>query len=204
MGLYTRWIFPHLCDLVMSHSSIDRLRRDLLAEVSGSVLEIGLGTGLNLPHYPAGVSRLWAVDPGAGMTRLARRRMDRSGKEVDLHHQSAESLPFPDEWFDNVVSTWTMCSIPDASRALSEIHRVLRPGGRLLFLEHGLSDDLSVQRWQRRLNPIQSRVGDGCRLDLDIETLVRAQPFSLVRIDRIFLERAPRTHGTLYRGVATK
>ena len=104
----------------------------------------------------------------------------------------------------SVVSTWTLCSIPDAGRALGEIRRVLRPGGRFVFLEHGLSDEARVQRWQWRLKPIQRLLADGCRLDLDVEAVVRGQPFQAVKVDRFVLERTPRTHGTLYRGVAMK
>ena len=112
--------------------------------------------------------------------------------------------PFEDETFDCVVSTWTLCSIPDVRRALGEVYRVLKPGGRFVFLEHGLSDDAGVRKWQRRLNPIQRRLADGCRLDLDVEAVVRGQPFRDVKVERFVMERTPRTHGTMYRGVAVK
>jgi SAM-dependent methyltransferase len=123
---------------------------------------------------------------------------------VDGRVLSGEALPFVDESFACVVSTWTLCSIPDAGRALGEVHRVLRAGGRFLFLEHGLSEDSSVQRWQRRLNPIQRVLGDGCRLDLDVSALVGSRPFAGLHVERFEMERVPRTHGTMYRGVATK
>ena len=103
-----------------------------------------------------------------------------------------------------MVSTWTLCSIPDVGQAVFEIYRVLRPGGQFVFLEHGLSDDPGVQRWQRRLNPIQRLIGDGCRLDVDVEAVIRCQPFRNVALDRLLLEKTPRTHGSMYQGIATK
>lgn len=204
MGFYSRHVFPWLCDRVMRGPRFARLRRELLAATGGEVLEIGFGTGLNLEHYPGEVRRLAAVDPGPGMARIARHRIEGAGIEVDLRERSAESLPFEDGRFDWVVSTWTLCSVGDAGTVVAEIHRVLRPSGRFVFLEHGLSDDPRVGRWQRRLNPIQRCFGDGCRLDLDVPTLMRASPFGAVTIDRSLMEWAPRTHGTMYRGVATR
>jgi ubiquinone/menaquinone biosynthesis C-methylase UbiE len=180
------------------------LRREALSEVDGEILEIGFGTGLNLEHYPEHVHRLTAVDPGVGMSRLARNRIGQSPIDVDLRVQTAEELPFKDGQFDCVVSTWTLCSIPDVQRALKEVFNVLKPGGRFVFLEHGSSDEPKIQRWQRRLNWIQKRVGDGCRLDLDVEAVIKAQAFREVNLNRFLLERTPRTHGTMYRGVATK
>jgi SAM-dependent methyltransferase len=204
MGFYSHHVFPRLCDWVMNDPGITRLRSEVLAEVGSEVLEIGFGTGLNLPHYPPHVRRITTADPNPGMSKFARRRIAESGIAVDHRVLGGEDLPFGDETFDCVVTTWTLCSIPDARRALAEVYRVLKPGGRFLFLEHGLSDDPAVQRWQRRLNLIQRLVADGCRLDLDVPALVGSQPFADVRVERFEMERVPRTHGTMYRGVATK
>src|SRR5262249_29531256 len=173
-------------------------------DVGGGVLEIGFGTGLNLAHYPDHVRRITTVDPNPGMNRLALRRIAASGIEVDRRTLGGESVPFEDGRFDCVGSTWTLCSIPEAGRALGEVYRVLRPGGRFVFLEHGLSDDAGVRRWQRRLNPIQRLLADGCRLDLDVPALVGGQPFADIRVERFEVERVPRTHGTMYRGRAAK
>jgi SAM-dependent methyltransferase len=204
MGIYARFIFPRLCDWAMRNPRMADLRRAALSEVDGDILEIGFGTGLNLEHYPEHVRRLTAVDPGVGMSRLALQRIKQSPIDVYLRVLTAEELPFEDERFDCVVSTWTLCSVPDAQRAVSEIGRVLRQGGRYIFLEHGLGDDLGVQRWQHRLTPLQRRVGDGCRLDVDIEALVRTGPFSEIRVERFLLEGTPRVVGSMYRGVAMK
>jgi len=138
------------------------------------------------------------------MNRLARGRITGSGMDVDQRVLGGEELPFDDRNFGCVVSTWTMCSIPDVERVPSEVCRVLRPRGRYVFLGHGVSGDPAVRRWQRRLNPIQRVLGDGCRLDLDVPTLVGRLPFSDFALTRFEMEGVPRTHGTLYRGTATK
>ena len=204
MGIYSRHVFPRLCEWAMRSPHISRLRRELLSKVDGEILEIGFGTGLNLEHYPEHVRHLTAIDPGVGMTRIARRRMERSKIGVKLQAQSAEELPFEDGRFDCVVSTWTLCSIRDARQAVAEIGRVLKPGGRFLFLEHGLSEDPGIQRWQNRLTPLQKRLADGCRLDLDIEILVRSGAFQEIRVERFLLEGTPRLLGSMYRGVAVR
>ena len=204
MGFYSRVIFPRLCDLLLNRPLVARHRRDLLAHASGEVLEIGFGTGLNLPHYPAHVRKIVTVDPNLGMQRLAQRRVRQTEIRVDQRVGSSESLPFADSSFDCVVSTFTLCSIDDVGRALGEAYRVLKPGGRFLFLEHGLSPEPSVQRWQRRLNWLEMRLADGCRLDRDIRALVAAQPFASLTIDEFYLEKTPKTHGRIYRGIARK
>jgi ubiquinone/menaquinone biosynthesis C-methylase UbiE len=204
MGFYARVIFPRLCDWMMNDPRMAALRGEALSHVKGNVLEIGFGTGLNLAHYRQAVFSVTTVDPNSGMGRLAQKRIAASAIPVDRRVASGEELPLANESFDCVVSTWTLCSIPEVNRALREIHRVLKPGGSFVFLEHGLSDDPRIQRWQRRLNPIQRRIGDGCRLDLDVEAAVRGQPFAEVHIERFLMERTPRTHGTMYRGTALK
>jgi ubiquinone/menaquinone biosynthesis C-methylase UbiE len=204
MGIYSRLIFPRLCDWSMRNPRIERLRSETLAQVEGEILEIGFGTGLNLEHYPEQVLHLTAVDPGEGMARIARRRIERSHIDVDLRVQTAEELPFEEKRFDCVVSTWTLCSIRDARRAVAEIGRVLKPGGRFLYLEHGLSEEPGVQLWQRRLTPLQKQLGGGCRLDVDIEALVRSVAFRDVRVERFLLDRTPRIVGSMYRGIAVR
>ncbi len=204
MGLYTRVVFPRLYDLLLGGPVIARHRRELLAQAGGDILEIGIGTGLNLPHYPAPVRNVTAVDPNPGMTRRARHRAVRAGVAVDHLAGRAERLPLPDARFDCVVSTFTLCSLSDVGRAVGEVYRVLRPGGRLLFLEHGLSPDPGVQRWQRRLNWLEMWLADGCRLDRDMRAVVAAAPFRTVEVEEFDLGWTPRTHGHLFRGVATK
>jgi SAM-dependent methyltransferase len=204
MGLYAEVIFPWLCDLVLGRPFLAKYRRELLATVRGRILEIGFGTGLNLPHYPGHVRLFTAVDPCAGKGRRARRRMSQTRIDVDVREQSSECLPFADASFDCVVSTLTLCSIDDVAAALAEVYRVLRPGGRFLFLEHGVSPDPWVQAWQRRLNGLEQRLAGGCRLDRPMRALVVAQPFVSVEATESYLACVPKTHGYLYRGTATK
>jgi SAM-dependent methyltransferase len=204
MGLYSRAIFPRFCDWVMRNPEMAKLRSDVLADVGGEVLEIGFGTGLNLAHYPKHIDRITTADPNPGMSRIARKRIADGEIAVDQRATGGEKLPFEGGSFDCAVSTWTLCSIPEVGRAIGEVYRVLRPGGRFIFLEHGLGIEPRIRRWQRRLNPIQRLLGDGCRLDLDVPAIVDSQPFNDVQVERFEMERMPRTHGTMYRGVATK
>ncbi|MBW3539999.1 MAG: class I SAM-dependent methyltransferase [Planctomycetes bacterium] len=204
MKLYSQIIFPRLCEFLLNRPLVGRLRGELLVHARGEVLEIGFGTGLNLPHYPEQVRKITTVDPNPGMHRLAQKRIRKTGIEVDQRILSGERLPFDDLSFDCVVSTLTLCSIDDVHAALNEVHRVLRFGGRLLFLEHGASPEPGVQKWQRRLNWLEMRLGEGCRLDRNIGALVTALPFSSVEMDEFYLKGVPRTHGYIYQGVATK
>jgi SAM-dependent methyltransferase len=204
VGLYSQWVFPLLCDLALSKPFVATHRRRLLASATGNVLEIGFGTGLNLPCYPPDIRKITTVDPNAGMHRRAMRRIRQTGIAVEHHTASGERLPFGDEIFDCVVSTFTLCSIPQVNPAIAEVYRVLRPGGRLLFLEHGLSPEPAVQKWQHRLNGLQSRLGDGCRLDRPIKDLICAHPFSVVEATEFYLDRTPKTHGYVWCGSATK
>lgn len=204
MGFYTHVVFPRLCDLLLNRPLVARHRRELLADAHGDVLEIGFGTGLNLPFYPQGVRRITTVDPNFGMHSLARRRIKKSGIAVDQRVLSGERLPFDNGTFDCVVSTFTLCSIAGVGEALGEAYRVLKPGGRFLFFEHGISPEPNVQKWQHRLNWLEMRLADGCRLDRDIRGIVTAQPFSTVQIDQFYMCGFPKTHGYTSRGVATK
>jgi ubiquinone/menaquinone biosynthesis C-methylase UbiE len=188
----------------MDNPVLARYRRELLANVSGNILEIGFGTGLNLPCYPEQVGRITVVDPNVGMHRRAQKRITQTDIEVDRQVLSSERLPFDDGTFDSVVSTFTLCSIENVARALGEVYRVLKRGGRFLFLEHGLSPEPKVQKWQRRLNWLEMRLGDGCRLDRNMRALVEAQPFATVGVDEFYMEKNPKTHAYMYRGIARK
>lgn len=204
MGFYSETIFPRLCDFALDRPQVARQRQELLAVATGNVLEIGFGTGLNLPHYPASTGKITIVEPNEGMKRRAERRMTRATIQIDRHNLSSEQLPFGDGEFDCVVSTFTLCSVGAVEQALNEAYRVLKPGGKFLFLEHGLSPHRGVQKWQRRLNWLQMRLGDGCRLDRPMKKLVASQPFSSLDVQEFYLNNTPRTHGYLFRGVATK
>jgi ubiquinone/menaquinone biosynthesis C-methylase UbiE len=204
VGFYARVVFPRLCDLALDNSHVAKNRRELLAAADGDILEIGFGSGLNLPQYPGHVRKITTVEPNAGMSARARHRIRETGIEVDQRPLRGEELPFAEHAFDTVVSTFTLCSIDGVTRALAELYRVLKPGGRFLFLEHGLSPDPGVSKWQRRLNWLQMRLGDGCHLDRNVRELVTSQPFTSVELNEFYMEKTPRTHGYMYRGIATK
>jgi ubiquinone/menaquinone biosynthesis C-methylase UbiE len=138
------------------------------------------------------------------MHRLAQKRIKQTGIEVDQQVLGGERLPFEDNRFDCAVSTFTLCSIGDVAQALREVYRVLKSGGKFLFLEHGLSPEPGVQKWQRRLNGLQMRLAGGCHLNRDMRSLVSAQPFASVQMDEFYIEKTPKTHGYMYRGTATK
>jgi ubiquinone/menaquinone biosynthesis C-methylase UbiE len=203
MGFYSRVIFPRAVEWAMSRPDIGELRGRALAGATGEVLEIGFGTGLNLPHYPGTVRRLTTIDVNPGMNALAERRVRASTIEVEHRVLNSEQLPMADASFDSVVSTWTLCSIADLESALAEIRRVLRPGGRFLFVEHGLSRDPGVARWQQRLNGLQRLVGDGCNLNRDMRRLI-GERFELTEMDEFYMQKAPRTHGYTYLGMARR
>jgi ubiquinone/menaquinone biosynthesis C-methylase UbiE len=187
----------------MRQDDLSELRRALLTDVRGEVLEIGFGTGLNLPHYPSEVKKLTTVDPNPGMSALAKKRIAASPIPVETLLLDAERLPFPDRSFDSVVSTWTLCSIPNIDQALREIHRVLKPSGRFFFLEHGLSHEAKVRKWQHRFTPLSKRFADGCHLNREIQLLIE-EHFKVVRLDRFYQKGAPKIAGYFYRGIAEK
>ncbi len=202
MGLYSDVIFPRAYDFLMGLARFDAERSRMLARVRGRILEIGIGTGLNLPHYPEGVERIDAVDPNPGMLRKLGKNLRKSRLKVDAVCAGGERLPYPDGSFDTVVSTHVLCSIPDRTATLSEIRRVLRPGGRFVFLEHGLSPDPKIARWQRRLNGIQKRVAAGCLLDVPVRTELVSAGFELPHLDEYYLKKGARTHSYIYDGTA--
>jgi len=201
---YSQVIFPRLCEFFLNRPFVARYRQELLTTAGGNILEIGFGTGLNLPHYPSQVRKITVVDPNPGMHRRALQRIAATGIEVDRRMLGSEQLPFEDRVFDCVVSTFTLCSIDKVGQALGEVARVLKPGGQFLFLEHGLCPEPGVQKWQRRLNWLEKRMCDGCHLDRDIRALVAAAPFASIAMENCYLEKTPRTHGYLYRGIAAR
>lgn len=204
MGFYSRIIFPRLLHWGFSNRIIKKQRCQVVSTARGDVLEVGAGSGLSLPDYPGDVDTYIGLDINLGMIRLARRQNQNRTFPVRWCLGDALRLPFPSSTFDVVVSTWTLCSVADASRALEEIGRVLRSNGRFWFVEHGLSPDPKVQCWQRRLTPIQRCIGDGCQLDRPIGQLLRVPLWERVRLEEFYLEKCPRWIGYTYRGSAVK
>ena len=204
MGIYSKWVLPRLLEAAMHEPRIGRYRSPVLAQARGRILEIGFGTGANLPYYPAEVGRIDIVEPDAAIGERAAKHIAASGREVLTHRLSAERLPFAAGSFDTVVSTFTLCSIPDVSSALAEVRRVLRPDGCFLFLEHGLSPDPGIARWQRRLTPLQKLIGGGCHLDRPIAALIEASGLAPdpATFEARYVPRLPRVVGWFSSGVA--
>ncbi len=204
MAIYRDKLFPYVLDHVMSRRELAEEREKTLATAAGEVLEIGFGTGLNLPYYPATIERLAVIDPAQMLPHRVQSRLAAAAFPVDIHRGSGEGLPFADERFDTVVSTFTLCTIEDVAAALAEVRRVLRPGGKLLFVEHGRSPDLRTARWQDRLNPLQRIVGVGCNLNRPIDQLVQASGLALTELQQYVMPKTPRFLGEHYRGIAEK
>jgi ubiquinone/menaquinone biosynthesis C-methylase UbiE len=201
-GWYERRVLPWLLDLACGIRPFWRQRQKVVPLASGRVLEIGIGTGLNLAHYDkARVDQVVGLDPGVEMHPLVQRRADAAGIRVQLVALSAERIPFEDGLFDTVLSTYTLCTIPDPVAALKEMRRVLKPSGRLIFCEHGLARDASVRAWQRRLTPAWSRVAGGCQLDRDIPDLLQQAGFRCVDLQTGYLP-GPRPLGYNFWGLA--
>jgi ubiquinone/menaquinone biosynthesis C-methylase UbiE len=177
-GWYDRYVLPKILDITCGGKPIRKQRQKVVPLATGDVLEIGIGTALNSPFYEkARIRRIVGVDPALQMHPLALKRIKAAGLDVELVGLSAEKLPLEDQTFDSVVCTYTLCSIADPEGALAEIRRVLRPGGKLLFSEHGLAPDESVRRWQRRLQPIWGPLGGGCNLSLNVPAVLEAAGF---------------------------
>ena len=178
-------------------------REHALASVSGKVLEIGFGTGLNLPHYPSTVTWLTAIEPGHLLDKRVADRSANLAMPVEIFRYRAEALPWEDQRFDYAVSTWTLCTIGDPLRALREVRRVLKPGGKFVFLEHGRSDDPKVAKWQTILNPLQRVFACGCNLNRRIDRLIEDGGFTVEQLDRFVMDGLPRPGADMYRGVAS-
>jgi ubiquinone/menaquinone biosynthesis C-methylase UbiE len=201
MGLWAESVLPRVVDRALRTPEVAVRRGRTLAGLTGTVLEIGFGSGLNLRHYPQAVERVLAVEPSDLAWRLAEPRMRRDAPPVERVGLDGARLPVPDRSVDAVVSTFTLCTIPDVDAALVEIRRVLRPGGALHFLEHGRAPEESVRRWQRRLQPLQSRMLGGCRLDRRIDDLVAGSGLEVVELSTGYGD-GPKPFSYLYRGRA--
>ena len=204
MGWYGEHIFPHLMEWVTGGEEFQKQRSLVLARVNGTVLEIGFGTGLNLPHYPAALSSLHAIDPAHMLPRKIAERSAAIPVRLQIQRTSAETLPYNARSFNFVVSTWTLCTIPDPVKALLEVYRVLKPDGVFLFLEHGRSEDAKVAAWQDRFNPVQNIIGCGCNLNRKIDQIIAQAGLMIMTLDRFQMQSVPRLGGEMYRGAATR
>jgi ubiquinone/menaquinone biosynthesis C-methylase UbiE len=203
VGFYEDEILPRAVDVLLGGRQFARLRARVAAELEGEVLEVGFGSGRNVPHYPPALARVRAVDPATVGRKLAAKRVAASPVPIEYIGLDGEELPLEDESVDHVLTTWTLCTIPEVDRALAEVRRVLRPGGALHFLEHGRSPDPKVARWQDRLTPIQRRIAGGCHLNRPVDRLVLDAGLEVTRLDNYYM-RGPKPLGYMFEGVATK
>jgi len=201
MGIYQDWVLPRLIDLVMRNRALTAYRQRLVPKAEGRVLEIGVGSGLNLPFYSDRASHIVGLDPSFELLAMARDVAKRSAVPVSFLNGSAEAIPLPDKSIDTVVTTWTLCSIPEVERALAEVRRILRPGGAFLFVEHGLAPEPGVQRWQHRLTPAWMRVGGGCHLDRAPDRLLASAGLHVTDLETGYMN-GPRPMTFMYEGRA--
>jgi ubiquinone/menaquinone biosynthesis C-methylase UbiE len=202
MGFYAEHILPRLVNVACGMKTIEPLRRRVCEGLAGDVIEIGFGSGLNVPFYPSEIARVAAVEPADLGWKLAEKRLVETRIQVQRSGLDGQSLPFPDHTFDAALSTWTLCTIPDVAAALRELRRVLKPGASLHFVEHGLAPDEPVRRWQRRLDPIEKRLFGGCHLTRPIVELVTGAGFTIAEVDVFYEDGAPRFAGATTLGIA--
>lgn len=201
MGFYDQYLLPRLLNLAMKAPEMTRLRRQLVPLASGRVLEIGVGSGLNLPFYPQGV-QVTGVDPSLELQHYAREMAGQAQLDVEFLAVSAEAIPIADQTFDTAVVTWSLCTIPDPNAALREVRRLLKPKGKLIFIEHGESPEPSIAAWQRRINPVWNKLAGGCHLNRRPDHSLLANGFKLVDLTEGYIP-GPKIATYSYRGIAT-
>jgi len=195
MGLYGEQVLPRIINVACGLKGAQPLRRRVCEGLEGDVVEIGFGSGLNVPFYPEAVKRVAAVEPADVGWKLAEKRLRAASVPVERSGLDGQSLPFADNSYDAALSTWTLCTIPDVAAALSEVRRVLKPGGTLHFVEHGLAPDERVRRWQHRFEPVQKKVFGGCHLTRPVVDLLTAAGFTITDLDEFYEEGAPKIMG---------
>lgn len=203
MALYRDHIYPHLVSLLGDPKPIQEIRRRMIPLAQGNVLEVGVGPGVNFVHYdPAKVTKLYALEPNPGMIRMAEQQRKRTELNIEFVDLPGERLPLEDNTVDTVVSTFTLCTIPGVSQAIQGIRRILKPEGRFIFFEHGLSPDANVSRWQRRTEPLFQWAFEGCHVTRDVPTLIKDGGFKIEQIDTAYLAPFPKSGAYCFWGIA--
>lgn len=203
MGFYNKYILPQLTHWVCSQNDITRVRQEYVPLAKGRILEVGIGSGLNLPHYdPLRVEKIWGLDPSSELIKRARKQADQMPFDVEFIERSCEEIPMDDKSMDSVLVTYSLCSIPDVSKALNEINRILKPGGELIFCEHGRAPDDVISKWQDRVTPSWTKVSGGCHLNRDISKLINNSRFKIVKYDEQYSSPL-KLISFNYRGIAT-
>jgi ubiquinone/menaquinone biosynthesis C-methylase UbiE len=201
MGFYRDHVVPHLVNLAMRNRDLVPYRQRVVSAARGRVLEIGIGSGINLPFYPPATNEIFGLEPAPRLVEMAQHSAQQSSATVKFVEASAEAIPLDNNSIDTVVMTWTLCSIPDARQALAEMRRVLRAGGQLLFVEHGQAPEESVRKWQNRLTPVWKRIAGGCHLNRPIPLLIESSGFRIAQIRTGYM-RGPKPMTFMYEGCA--
>ena len=203
MSLYGKYILPKLLNSCCSNPPMVYQRKKVVPLAEGDVLEVGIGSGLNLPFYnKSKISKLWGLDPSEELNKMAGEVAKEEKIEVDFIISGAEEIPLPDNKVDTVILTYTMCTIPDVDLANEEIKRVLKPEGKLIFCEHGIAPDENIYKWQKRINPIWKRIAGGCNLHRNIPEIIERSGFDIEEIDTMYLPSTPKFAGFNYWGFA--
>ena len=205
MSLYDKYVLPKFLNCACGSNPVARQRQKVVPLVEGKVLEIGIGSGLNLPFYDKSkIDELWGLDPSEELSDMAKKVADSENIEVNFISSGAEEIPLPDKYFDSVLITYTMCTIPEVARANKEIKRVLKRGGKLIFCEHGEAPDENIRKWQKRINPFWGKLAGGCNIDRKIPTLIQNSGFEIVELEEMYLPKTPKIAGYNYWGYAVE
>ena len=205
MSLYDKYVLPKFLNCACGSNPVSRQRQKVVALVEGKVLEVGVGSGLNLPFYDKSkIDELWGLDPSEELSDMARKVADRENIVVNFISSGAEEIPLPDSYFDSVLITYTMCTIPEVARANKEIKRVLKRGGKLIFCEHGEAPDENIRKWQKRINPFWGKLAGGCNINRKIPSLIQNAGFEIVELEEMYLPKTPKIAGYNYWGYAVE
>ncbi|MEC8798580.1 MAG: class I SAM-dependent methyltransferase [Pseudomonadota bacterium] len=205
MSLYDKYVLPKFLNCACGSNPVSRQRQKVVPLVEGKVLEVGVGSGLNLPFYDKSkIDELWGLDPSEELSDMARKVADRENIVVNFISSGAEEIPLPDSYFDSVLITYTMCTIPEVARANKEIKRVLKRGGKLIFCEHGEAPDENIRKWQKRINPFWGKLAGGCNINRKIPLLIQNAGFEIVELEEMYLPKTPKIAGYNYWGYAVE
>ena len=205
MSLYDKYVLPKFLNCACGSNPVSRQRQKVVPLVEGKVLEVGVGSGLNLPFYDKSkIDELWGLDPSEELSDMARKLADRENIVVNFISSGAEEIPLPDSYFDSVLITYTMCTIPEVARANKEIKRVLKRGGKLIFCEHGEAPDENIRKWQKRINPFWGKLAGGCNINRKIPSLIENAGFEIVELEEMYLPKTPKIAGYNYWGYAVE
>ena len=203
MSLYEKYVLPKFLNCACSSKPVSYQRKKVVPMAEGKVLEIGIGSGLNLPFYDKSkIDEIWGLDPSAELSEMAKKVADEELMEVKFISSGAEDIPLPDNYFDSVLVTYTMCTIPEVQRANQEIKRVLKDNGKIIFCEHGEAPDHNIRKWQNRINPLWGKLAGGCNINRKIPSLIQESGFDIIEMEEMYLPNTPRIAGYNYWGYA--